>query len=97
MVGYHPREGVEMGSDLTEQEKSALILIGEGLTNACIARKVHLSTDGLASLITRLMKRSGARNRANLVVRGVQMGWITITLSDEFPLIENLTKIPGTL
>jgi len=86
-----------MGGDLTEQEKSALIFTGEGSTNACIARKIHLSTDGLASLVARLMKRSGARNRANLVVRAVQMGWMTITLSDEFSVIERLTELPGTI
>jgi RNA polymerase sigma factor (sigma-70 family) len=53
---------------LTEREKEILVLVGEGLSNECIADRLSISRHTVKTHINRTMTKLDAHDRAQLVV-----------------------------
>ena len=69
-------------ADLTGREREVLALVGQGLSNADIAKRLFLSPATAKTHVSRAMIKLGARDRAQLVVAAyesglVQPGWHT--------------------
>jgi len=67
-------------ADLTSREREVLALVGQGLSNADIAKRLFLSPATAKTHVSRAMIKLGARDRAQLVVAAyesglVQPGW----------------------
>ena len=67
-------------ADLTGREREVLALVGQGLSNADIAKRLFLSPATAKTHVSRAMIKLGARDRAQLVVAAyesglVQPGW----------------------
>lgn len=62
---------------LSGQELSILELVAEGLTNREIGARMHLSHYTVKDYLTRIMRKLGARSRAETVARAVQQGLLT--------------------
>jgi DNA-binding NarL/FixJ family response regulator len=67
---------------LTEREREVMALVGEGLTNEEIARRLVVSPATAKTHVSRTMVKLGARDRAQLVVLAyesglVRPGWTT--------------------
>ena len=67
-------------ADLTGREREVLALVGQGLSNADIAKRLFLSPATAKTHVSRAMIKRGARDRAQLVVAAyesglVQPGW----------------------
>jgi DNA-binding NarL/FixJ family response regulator len=60
--------------ELTAREREVLGLIAEGLTNAEIAEKLHLSPLTAKTHVSRILMKLGARDRVQLVVIAFQSG-----------------------
>lgn len=60
--------------DLSARQAEILALVAEGLTNAQIGAKLHLSEDTIKTNLRRLSLARGARNRAHLVHLAHQWG-----------------------
>ncbi len=69
-----PREAAQMV--LTSREIEILILVAQGRSNPEIAEKLTLSALTVKSHLARMMKRTGALDRANLVLLGLRAGLI---------------------
>lgn len=52
---------------LTERHKEILQLMAEGMSNAAIGAKLHISEDTVKTHVRRMFKVLGARDRANAV------------------------------
>jgi DNA-binding NarL/FixJ family response regulator len=61
-------------SDLTTREREVLGLIATGLTNAEIARALHLSPLTAKTHVSRILMKLGARDRVQLVIMAYQSG-----------------------
>ncbi|MFT3861932.1 response regulator [Micropruina sp.] len=59
---------------LSETEQAVLALVSQGLTNDQIARRVHLTADGVKYHIAGLSRRLNVTNRTMLAVVAVEMG-----------------------
>jgi DNA-binding NarL/FixJ family response regulator len=59
---------------LSGHELSILELVAEGLTNREIGARLHLSHYTVKDYLTRIMRKLGARSRAETVARAVQQG-----------------------
>ncbi|MFF4575302.1 response regulator [Streptomyces sp. NPDC001410] len=57
----------EMPDGLTARETEVLVLIGEGLSNQEIARKLHVSTATVKTHINNLFAKTGLKDRAQAV------------------------------
>ena len=69
-------------ADLTGREREVLALVGQGLSNADIAKRLFLSPATAKTHVSRAMIKLSARDRAQLVVAAyesglVQPGWHT--------------------
>ena len=53
---------------LTEREREVLVLVGRGLSNAEICRRLHISMATTKTHISRLLAKLTARDRAQLVI-----------------------------
>ncbi|NUP50118.1 MAG: response regulator transcription factor [Catenulispora sp.] len=62
---------------LTDRELEVLTLIGKGLSNAEIAKALVLSTGTVKGYVTRLLLKSGARDRVHLVITAYEAGLVT--------------------
>lgn len=67
---------------LTEREREVMALVGEGLTNEEIAKRLVVSPATAKTHVSRIMVKLGARDRAQLVVLAyesglVRPGWTT--------------------
>jgi DNA-binding NarL/FixJ family response regulator len=71
VVTPHPRLG-----DLTAREREVVGLVGQGLSNAEIARDLVLSPATARTHVSRAMIKLGARDRAQLVVFAYQSGLV---------------------
>ena len=60
--------------ELTAREREVLGLIAEGLTNAEVAEKLHLSPLTAKTHVSRILMKLGARDRVQLVVIAFQSG-----------------------
>ena len=65
---------------------SILELIAKGLTNVQVAEELHISKYTVAQHVAKMLKRSGAINRTDLVSRSYAVG-----------ILQNSSMILGTL
>ena len=63
-------------SELTEREREIMTLVAQGLSNADIAARLHLSPLTVKTHVSRAMLKLGARDRAQLVVIAYQSGLV---------------------
>ena len=64
-------------AELTEREREVLGLIGEGLNNEEIGRRLYVSPATARTHVSRAMTKLGARDRAQLVVIAYQSGLVS--------------------
>ena len=62
--------------ELTDREREVLTLIGEGLNNDEIGRRLYVSPATARTHVSRAMTKLGARDRAQLVVIAYQSGLV---------------------
>ncbi|MEV6163975.1 helix-turn-helix transcriptional regulator [Streptomyces sp. NPDC052052] len=70
----HQRDRSEGG--LSSQEQAILRLLGEGLTDEVVARKLGISVRTGRRITAELMTRLGARSRFQAGLRAAQLGWL---------------------
>jgi DNA-binding NarL/FixJ family response regulator len=70
-----PQPAAVLG-ELTGREREVLALAGEGLSNAEIARRLHVSPATAKTHVSRAMVKLRARDRAQLVVIAYQSGLV---------------------
>jgi len=63
-------------AELTDREREILALIGEGLNNDEIGRRLYISPATARTHVSRAMTKLGARDRAQLVVIAYQSGLV---------------------
>ncbi|MCU1501683.1 MAG: yxjL [Ilumatobacteraceae bacterium] len=61
---------------LTDREREVVVLVGEGLTNEGIARRLIMSAATAKTHVSRAMIKVGARDRAQLVVFAYETGLV---------------------
>ncbi|KII00072.1 LuxR family transcriptional regulator [Streptomonospora alba] len=61
---------------LSPREREVLALIGEGLSNAAIARRVHLAEDTVKTHVSSVLARLGAENRVQAAIAAYQAGLV---------------------
>lgn len=69
-----PRRFDEHG--LNDQELAVVRLLGQGLTDEAIGRKLGLSERTIRRLVSELMRRLNARSRFQAGVRAIHYGWL---------------------
>jgi DNA-binding NarL/FixJ family response regulator len=62
---------------LTAREQEVLVEIAQGLTNAEIAERLHMSPATAKTHVSRLLAKLNARDRAQLVIHAYQSGIVT--------------------
>jgi DNA-binding NarL/FixJ family response regulator len=73
-LAHRPLPGL---ATLTEREREVLALIGEGLNNDEIGRRLFVSPATARTHVSRAMTKLGARDRAQLVVIAYQSGLVS--------------------
>ncbi len=63
---------------VTDREREVLTLVAQGLTNAEIAQRLHISPGTAKTHVRRLLAKLNARDRVQLVIIAYQTGLITI-------------------
>ena len=71
--GFHPRETPSRGA-LTPREVEVLALVGEGLSNKAIARRLEISAHTVKYHLEAIFAKLGVRSRAEAVTRGLRLG-----------------------
>ncbi len=66
----------EQVAELTPRERDVLVLVGEGLSNAQIARRLHLVEGTVKAHVSAILTRLGARNRVQVAVLAHEAGLI---------------------
>jgi DNA-binding CsgD family transcriptional regulator/sugar-specific transcriptional regulator TrmB len=74
--GSRPQHRDREDSELTPQEQAVLRLLGEGLTDEVVARKLGVSVRTGRRITAELMSRLGARSRFQAGLRAAQLGWL---------------------
>jgi DNA-binding NarL/FixJ family response regulator len=62
---------------LTEREREVFQLVAHGLSNGEIARELFISPATAKTHVSRVMMKLGARDRAQLVARAYESGFVT--------------------
>jgi DNA-binding NarL/FixJ family response regulator len=62
---------------LTDREQEVLVAVGQGLSNDEIARALHMSPATARTHVGRILVKTGARDRAQLVVLAWRAGVVT--------------------
>ena len=62
--------------NLTEREKEVLRLVCDGMTNAEIATKLHVSRETVKSELKRIFRKIGVANRTQAAVLLVKNHWL---------------------
>ncbi|MGW2957736.1 DUF6879 family protein [Streptomyces sp. NPDC001220] len=75
-AGGRPQPRERGDGELTPQEKTVLQLLGEGLTDEVVARKLGVSVRTGRRITAELMSRLGARSRFQAGLRVAQLGWV---------------------
>ncbi|MEU9384566.1 LuxR C-terminal-related transcriptional regulator [Streptomyces sp. NPDC048279] len=75
-AGGRPQYRERSDGELTPQEKAVVQLLGEGLTDEVVARKLGVSVRTGRRITAELMSRLGARSRFQAGLRAAQLGWI---------------------
>ncbi|MBB0229387.1 response regulator [Streptomyces calidiresistens] len=60
--------------ELTPREREVLALLGEGLSNAEIGRRLHLGVTTVKTHVASLLEKTGSANRVHLAVFAVRRG-----------------------
>ena len=63
--------------DLTDREREVLLLLGKGMTNKQIGKRLHLSPFTVRHHVSQLIKKLGVANRAAVVASATQRGLIS--------------------
>lgn len=78
---YAPRQdlapAVERVDALTERERQVLALLGEGLTNASIARRLGIVEGTVKGYVSAIFQRLGVDNRVHAALLAYQAGLVT--------------------
>jgi DNA-binding NarL/FixJ family response regulator len=61
-------------AELTQREREVLSLVAEGLSNAELARTLHVSLPTAKTHVSRILTKLGARDRTQLVILAYQSG-----------------------
>ncbi len=64
--------------DLTERENEIILLLGEGLTNAKIAKRLRISEKTVRNHLTSIFGKVGVSDRLELLVHAYQLGLVAI-------------------
>ncbi|MCD0444209.1 response regulator transcription factor [Glycomyces sp. A-F 0318] len=62
--------------DLTPREREVLVLIARGLSNTEIAERLHVSPLTVKTYVSRILTKSGAHDRAQLVIAAYETGLV---------------------
>jgi len=63
-LGDHSRVGAKGIGGLTARERDVLMLLGQGRSNAEIARELYISTKTAGNHVSNIFTKLGLRNRA---------------------------------
>ncbi|MFF0445698.1 LuxR C-terminal-related transcriptional regulator [Streptomyces sp. NPDC004609] len=75
--GGRPQSRESGSEELSAQEQAVLQLLGEGLTDEVVARKLGVSVRTGRRITADLMGRLGARSRFQAGMRAAQLGWLS--------------------
>ncbi|MDO5499911.1 MAG: response regulator transcription factor, partial [Propionibacteriaceae bacterium] len=75
-----PRTNDPRIARLTAREQEALALIGKGLSNDEIAGSLFVTATTVRTYVSRILTKTGARDRAQLVVIAYECGLVSPTL-----------------
>ncbi len=75
LLGSLPLRGLPP-ADFSDKELDLVRLVGLGLDNSAISDRLHLSPNTVKTYVSRLLRRSGCRDRAMLVARAHQWGLV---------------------
>jgi DNA-binding NarL/FixJ family response regulator len=64
-------------TQLTERESAVLVLVAQGLSNAEIANRLHISLFTAKTHVSRILTKLHARDRAQLVMHAYETGLVT--------------------
>ena len=77
--GFAERDAPSTGrSLLTPRELETLALVGEGLSNKAIARRLSISAHTVKYHLEAVFEKLGARSRAEAVSRGLRQGLLVV-------------------
>lgn len=62
--------------EFTAREADILPLVTEGLMNAEIGKRLHVSAACVRDHMTNILQKTGARNRTHLAAIAVREGWV---------------------
>jgi len=63
-------------SELTDREARVALLVGQGLSNAEIARTMHLSVPTVKAHVSRVFDKLGVTNRVQIAIHVHDAGWV---------------------
>jgi DNA-binding NarL/FixJ family response regulator len=66
-----------VGSNLTDRERDVLRLVGEGLTNAAIARSLSISVNTVRNYVAALLDKLGAHSKLEALAVAVREGLLS--------------------
>ncbi|ADU31861.1 response regulator transcription factor [Evansella cellulosilytica] len=61
---------------LSENEKDALQLILDGYNNRTISQKMYLAPTTINTIISNLLKKIGANDRTDAMIKAIRSGWV---------------------